>query len=192
MVSELYPKHTHTHLPSYHQRHTYTLTSKLQLLLINALALYMHVHILHMVPETILLNPHNLSEYMLDPTYTQLLHIPLYTHILMVGSWGRKTETNFFKQNQETVVRSMLLKDIFHLCSSPVEWQSTKQSFNGLNLSIFWPLCTMRQVWCLLSISALRNHCLGRNLTCICLFILLWTLPSTMYYAVFNSKLLSI
>ena len=57
-----------------------------QLLLIDTLALYTHVHILHRVPESILLNPHHLSECTLDPVYTQLLHTPLHTHILVVGS----------------------------------------------------------------------------------------------------------
>ena len=158
-----------------------------QLLLIDALALYTHVHILHRVPESILLNPHHLSEYMLDPVYTQLLH----THT-RGGVMRKKNRNNFFKQNQESLVRSTLLKDIFHLGHRQWSDGAPSNPFNGLNLWIFWPLCIMRQVWRLLLISALRNHCLGGNLTCVRLFILLWTLPSTMYYADYNSKLLSI
>ena len=57
-----------------------------QLLLMDTLALYTHMHIPHRVLESILLNPHHVSEYVLDPVYTQLLHTPLYTHVLVVGS----------------------------------------------------------------------------------------------------------
>ena len=126
--------HTHTHkLPSHHQMHTYTLTSKPQLLLINALTVYTHVHILHTIPGSILLKaPQPLWIYAWPSLYTTSTHTLTHAHN---GWWdhGQEKETNkFLKQNQEALVRPMLLKDIFHLWPLPAEWQSTKQSFKWL------------------------------------------------------------
>lgn len=50
---ELCLKHTHKELSSHHQMHVYVITSKTQLLRINALTLYAHMHILQQSRHTL-------------------------------------------------------------------------------------------------------------------------------------------
>ena len=130
MVSELYPKHTHT---SHHAtKDTRTLSPPTTAPTDRyTCSLHARAHSSQSPRIHPPKPPPPLWMYAWPSLYTTSTHTLTHTHT-RGGIMRKKNRNNFFKQNQETLVRSTLLKDIFHLRPSPVEWWSTKQSFQWL------------------------------------------------------------